>query len=200
LQGRATPLTTAKETSMSGIRLAINLDLELHHTPQDRFGVTQRLFLRKALGESNQHVVMKFLSYILFYHPDLLIEASADQHFKPDLVRFDADGDPVQWIDCGQTSLKKLDKISQKNRKTYIDIVKRGESELSSYRRQALTRLALPERVRYWTFDVGFVDRLARVLTHRHMIHATVTAGYEYLYMLIDGVSYDTRIIALHDA
>lgn len=184
---------------MTGIRLAINVDLELHHVPQGIFGASARLFLRKGAGESNQHVMMKFLSYILFYHPDLQIEVSANQHFKPDLVRFDEAMNPVQWVDCGQTTLKKLDKISHKNRKTYIDIVKRGEADLTAYKRQAQTRLALPERVRYWTFDAGFVDALAEALTHRHTAHATVTAGWEHLYLLIDGHSFDSRIIALHD-
>jgi uncharacterized protein YaeQ len=184
---------------MAGIRLAINIDLELHHMPQGVYGEQARVFLRKGPGESNQHVMMKFLSYLIFYHPDLQIEASADQHFKPDLVRLDEARAPVQWVDCGQTSLRKLDKISQKNRKTYIDIVKRTEAELVSYQRQAQTRLALPARVRYWSFDAGFVDRLAETLIGRHRVHATVSAGYEQLYLLIDNASFDTRIIALQD-
>jgi uncharacterized protein YaeQ len=184
---------------MTSIKLALGLHLELTHMPLQIYGERMKIYLRKGKGESNQHVMMKLLSYILFYHPELRIEMSIGQHYKPDLVRLNEANEPVQWVDCGQTSLKKLDKISQKNRLTYIDIVKKSHGELVAYRAQALTRLAQPERVRYWTFDAGFVDELAERLVQRHDLVATLPAGLEHLYLLIDGQELSTRIIALHE-
>ncbi len=170
------------------MKMRLNLSLTLNHCPFEIYGVETRQFLRKRSGESMRHVVMKWLSYILFYHDDLQIEASASQHFKPDLVRFGEDGRvPVQWIDCGQTALQKLDKISQKNRETMIDIVKATPQELEAYKLQANTRLKAPERVRYWSFEDGLVQRLGSLLHGRHDVIATVSKGFEYVYLVIDG-------------
>lgn len=180
--------------------MQLNLELVLNHGPYGLYGVEARQFLRKRSGESVRHVMMKWLSYMLFYHQDLLIEASASQHFKPDLVRFDATTrQPVQWIDCGQTALQKLDKISQKNRHTMIDIVKTTPQELSAYKLQADTRLKRPERVRYWSFEEELVRRLGEVLHGRHHILATIPEGFEHIYLVIDEqIELDAPIVWLN--
>ncbi len=176
----------ARRSSQLGIRLHLNISLTLNHVPYGLYGEESRQFLRKGRGESQRHVMMKLLSAILFYHEDLEIEASASQHFKPDLVRLDEQSRPVQWIDCGQTSLQKLDKISSKNKRTFIDIVKATPGELSSYKTQADTRLKHPERVRYWSFSDGLIARLGEICRARHDVVVTITQGYEQIYLVID--------------
>lgn len=181
------------------MRLRLNIAMTLNHVPLDLYGEEPRQFLRKRSGESQRHVIMKLLSYMVFYHEDLQIEASASQHFKPDLVRFDGQGRPVQWIDCGQTSLQKLDKISRKNKLTYIDIVKATPGELANYKSQADTRLRQPERVRYWSFTAGFIERLGELCRARHSIVATITAGYEHIYVRVDDThELDAEIVWLN--
>lgn len=171
---------------MLNVRLNINVELTLNHEPFHLYGELARVFLRKNRGESLRHVMMKFMSYVLLYHEDLLIEASADQHYKPDLVRFNLRGEPLQWVDCGKTSIHKLDRISRKNQETLIDIVKATPGELAAYHEQARERIALPERVRYWSFGGRFIDELGELLRGRHTVHATVTPGFERVYLLID--------------
>lgn len=181
---------------MLGLRVALNLEIEINNEPLAIYGARERVFMVKRRGESMRHVMMKLLSYLLFYHERLEIEASASQHYKPDLVRFDLRGEPVQWVDCGQTSLAKLDKISRKNRQTYIDIMKASPGELAAYKLQADTRLNKPERVRYWSASERLIERLGEVLGGRHTIHATITPGYEHIYILVDSeVSLDAPIV-----
>lgn len=168
-----------------GLKLNLNIDLDITHMPLQVYGARERIFLRKTAGESLHHVMMKLLSYVLFYHHALLIEAYADQHHKPDLVRFNERGEPVQWVDCGQTSLQKLERISTRNRLTFIDIVKLTRGELSSYEQQARTRLSRPERVRYWAFEPGFVDALCELIQRRTQITATVSQDYGHIYLCI---------------
>ena len=182
------------------MRMQLNLSLTLNHGPFGRYGVEGRQFLRKRSGESLRHVMMKWLSYMLFYHEDLQIEASASQHFKPDLVRFDPiTGQPVQWIDCGQTALQKLDKISQKNRHTMIDIVKATPQELSAYKLQADARLKRPERVRYWSFEEDLVRRLGEELSGRHRLLATIPEGFGHIYLVVDEqIELDAPIVWLN--
>lgn len=168
------------------MRMTLNLDVVLNHMPQDLWGVETRVFLRKGRGESLDHVVMKLLSYLLFYHEDLRIEASANQHYKPDLLRLGDQLQPVQWVDCGQTSIRKLDVISRRNRDTFIEIVKPTPGALAAYHLQAIPRLARPERVRFWSFHDGLVRQLCELLHGRHTLHATVTSDYQSLHLLID--------------
>ena len=174
---------------MLQLRLSLNLELELHHGPSGRYGVQTRVILIKRRGESLRHVVMKLLGYLWFYHEELQIERSVDQHHKPDLVRVDEQGRPLQWVDCGQTSLRKLERISQRNRLTLIDIIKATPGELASYRLQAMRRLSHPERVRYWSVQDDGVARLEAALHGRHAIIATLDQDMRELYMLIDGQS-----------
>lgn len=172
--------------ALVGMRMTLNLDVVLNHMPQDRYGIETRVFLRKGRGESLDHVVMKLLSYLLFYHEDLRIEASANQHYKPDLLRLGDHLQPVQWVDCGQTSIRKLDVISRRNHDTFIEIIKPTPGALQAYHLQAHPRLARAERVRFWSFDSGLVSRLCETLHGRHTLHATVTSGYESIFLLID--------------
>ena len=187
-------------SSELSMRMQLNLELVLNHGPYGLYGVERRQFLRKRSGESVRHVMMKWLSYMLFYHETLQIEVSASQHFKPDLVRFDeVTGEPLQWIDCGQTALQKLDKISRKNRHTMIDIVKATPGELAAYKLQADTRLEKPERVRYWAFGEGLVQRLGDLLHRRHHVLATIPEGFGHIYLVIDEqIELDAPIVWLN--
>lgn len=182
---------------MRGLRLSLNIDLELNHHPLSLYGVEQRVLLRKGGGESLRHVLMKLMGYLLFYHEDLVIEGSAHQHYKPDLVRLNEMGEPVQWVDCGHTAIRKLNRITQKNYKTYVDIIKATPSELRMYKHEAEKQLRYPERVRYWSFHPDFIASLGQWITGKHHIVASVTEDMESLYLLVDGQTIDTQIICM---
>lgn len=183
--------------TMLELRMALNINLELNHGPLGLYGVKARVLLTKRRGESLRHVLMKLLGYMLFYHPELRVEMSAHQHYKPDLLRVDATGQPVQWIDCGQTALLKLDRISQRNPETWIDIIKATPGELALYQQHAQRRLRYPERVRYWSFEPTFISQLGALIQGRHEVIATVSEDYKALYLLIDGVTISSPIVYL---
>ncbi len=180
-----------------GLRRSLNIDLTLTHEEAGWFGVDTRVFLVKKQGESMTHVLMKFLSYVMFYHPELEIERSIGQHYKPDLVRLNDTGDVVDWIDCGATTIKKLDKISKQNPEVLIKIVKPSPTNLKRYKDTAEPNLTYPERVQYLSFRKGFLAELEDMVAGRHTMTAVVTGEIEHLYLSVDGVSLDTPIIRL---
>jgi uncharacterized protein YaeQ len=180
-----------------GLKLQVVLEVRLHHAARGVHDHRERVFLTKKRGESLDHVLMKLLSWLLFYHPDLRIEVSADQHYKPDLVRFDERGAPLQWVDCGQTALKKLDRIASKNRKTLIDIVKPTERELRLFKDAADSKVSRPERVRYFAFRDGFLNELAELIHTRHEVEATVRGDAEAIELVVDGVAVSSPVIRL---
>ena len=182
---------------MLGLKLQLVLEVRLDHAALGVRNLQERVFLTKKRGESLDHVLMKFLSWLLFYHPDLRIEVSADQHYKPDLVRFDERGAPLQWVDCGQTALKKLDRIASRNRRTLIDIVKPTERELKLFKDAADSKISRPERVRYFAFRDGFFNELAVLIHGRHEVLATVQGDTEAIDLVIDGVEISSPVIRL---
>lgn len=181
-----------------GIGLTLEFDILLNHEATGRYGIDERLFMRKRRGESLDHVMMKFLSYLVFHHPDLEIEASADQRYKPDLVRFDARGEPVVWIDCGTTSLRKLDAIARQNRETGFVIVKPTRGPLERYRHEALEDVSGAERICYMAFERGVVSKLCEWVRGRHEIVATVSGPRRsHLFVSVDGRDLETAIVRL---
>src|SRR5258707_714666 len=70
-------------------------------------GLPPKLIMDSHIGESNRHIVLKVLGWLLFWRPDLEIEKCADQHYMPDLLAGPDPRRPDLWIDCGDTTLKK---------------------------------------------------------------------------------------------
>lgn len=178
----------------------LTVDLTLNHQEREAWGVRQRLMLHKRRGEGTHHVLMKLLAWALFYHPALGIEVAIGQHYKPDLVRLDETGEPVQWVDCGKITLTKLDKLTRKNRSALIDVVKPDAWTARTYAESASAKLAEPGRVRIWGFDAGFLDALAERLHDRAALVATVSGATEHLLLDLEGELLESDLVAFDGA
>lgn len=121
----------------------------------------KKMILFKEEQETREHVVLKLLSYVLFYDPALKIEVGIGAHYKPDLVIEGDHGVPVLWIDCGQVTLRKFDAIVTKYRKTRILIVKSEKRETEAFRKLALKRNEEVSQAQFVYFNKGFVQALA---------------------------------------
>lgn len=158
------------------------------------YGINQRIVLDRRAGESYEHVIMKLFSYFWFYHKDLKIEADVHQHYKPDLVRTDERGIPHQWVDCGQTSIVKLDSISNKNRNTFIDIVKLNKKAIESYWNNAQGKIRHPERIRLFATDEGFVEEFISKMSTRNTVSVTISGQLDHMYIELNGKLLSTDI------
>lgn len=171
-----------------------HFDWQLTNENAKLFGENGTLTLYKNSGEGMPHIAMKLLSYFWFYHPELAVERHANQNWKPDLVRFNRRGQPVQWIDCGSTKKHKLDRISTRNKLAYIDIVKKNPSELQNYKNGVERSLRYPHRVRYFAPTDSFMKSLCSKISGRHNIVATITGQLDYMYLDIDREMLETSI------
>ncbi len=175
----------------------LHLDVTLHDEAASVVGVHERLVLAKRAGESLGHVLLKLLSWMLFYAPDLRIEVGVEQRHKPDLVRVDELGRPTFWIDCGSIGVKRLDRIARQNREAEVVVVKRTESEARAYLRSAEPFLRRPGRIRLVAFRAGFVDEIAAALHDHAAIVATVVGAPGHVYLDVAGVPLDSEVIVL---
>ncbi len=69
----------------------------------------QRMRLWQRNGESYEHILMKALSYAMFYekYPTLEIEMKVGLRYKPDLSVQTGERDFAFWGECGANSLRK---------------------------------------------------------------------------------------------
>ena len=85
----------------------------------------QVVFIKKT-DESDIHVLTKAFIWALFLpdYPQLAVEIQAGGRYKPDLVQFGEDGQPVFWGEAGQVSLKKMRDLVHRYRSTHLVFAK----------------------------------------------------------------------------
>jgi len=83
--------------------------------------------------ETTRHLLLKLLGFLLFHRERLLIEPRLDDDnipFRPDLVELDYQMRPVLWVECGECSIQKLDKLAVKVPEAAIWVIKRSSAEV----------------------------------------------------------------------
>jgi len=86
-------------------------------------GKTIPFQLFSVLQETDDHVILKLAAFIFFHSLEPLVITSSQQHpslmgqdFSPDLMTADDTNQVTLWIQCGKTTLHKLDKITKRFR------------------------------------------------------------------------------------
>lgn len=132
--------------------------------------VHKRMIFVKAESEQRQHVVMKMLSYMLFYDSRLAVEKQAGLHYKPDLVILSEGAHPELWIDCGKVAVAKVENLTRKLKKTRIILVKSTAGEMERFRKVVDRKAEYANRLEYLAFENGFVDGIADSLERNNEI------------------------------
>jgi len=156
-------------------------------------GQSRKLVMARAAGESEQHLAMKLLAYLLYFDRQLTNELSVGQHYKPDLALVDG-RDVTLWVDCGVVGPHKLDRITTANRNAEIVVVKPDRRSAHSCRTVADRRVRSPERIRIIAFDDGFVDRIAHALSTRTELAATTQNEPGRIRIEINGAKCESAI------
>ena len=126
--------------------------------------IKKKLILVKNINERREHVVLKLLAYLLFYEPRLKIECDIGMHYRLDLVIEGDHGVPELWIDCGQVSLEKADKLSRKLKSSRVIFIKESAAEMERFRKTLEKKVEHAARIEYLSFDSGFVAGIAEHL------------------------------------
>jgi uncharacterized protein YaeQ len=98
-----------------------------------RRSLPHKLILGCQETETSRHVLLKLFGYLLFHRDRLQIEPRLeDDHipFRPDLVELDYQLRPRLWVECGECSVQKLDKLAVKVPEAELWILKRSVAEV----------------------------------------------------------------------
>lgn len=108
----------------------MNAKHSFHLISEDRKRpLPSKVILGQQDTETIPHVALKFLAYLIFFRERLQIETNLHMDnipFVPDLVQLDYELRPRLWVECGECSVSKLNKLAVKVPEAEIWIVKRS--------------------------------------------------------------------------
>ncbi|MGV3772452.1 MAG: YaeQ family protein [Verrucomicrobiales bacterium] len=91
-----------------------------------------KIIIGRQETETLIHVGLKLMGYVLFYRERLQIETRLPNlmiSFIPDLVQLDYELRPQLWVECGECSVPKLDKLAVKAPEAELWVVKKSVPE-----------------------------------------------------------------------
>lgn len=123
--------------------------------------------------ETIAHVLLKLLGFLLFYRERLQLEGDVHNDsivFRPDLVWLDYELRPKLWIECGECSVQKLNKLAVKVPEAEIWVLKRSPAQadhlLAAMKKEELRR----GRYQVLAFDPEMFDELCGLLSARNQV------------------------------
>ena len=123
-----------------------------------------KLIIGRQELEPANNVILKLLGYIFFFRDRLQVQPNLHNEsipYVPDLVELDFELRPRLWVECGETSLNKLNKLAVKVNEAEIWIVKASFAEAEAL--LPAMRKADLRTERYWI--LGFDDVMIREMT-----------------------------------
>lgn len=115
-----------------------------------------KVLLVQSETETFTHILLKILGFLLFRRERLQIEPRLDDAYltyRPDVVQLDYEGRIVLWVECGECSLEKLDRLAVKAPYGEIWAVKKSMAEA-----EGLIRKMGEERLRRGRYGVIGLD------------------------------------------
>lgn len=162
--------------------------VDIHQNDEQR-----KILLHRRQGESERHIALKLLAYVVYFERQTRVEVAVGQQHKPDLV-LEQYNHVRLWIDCGQISINKLDKVVHRNPLAEIVVVKSTPGVAQAYRRQAIKKVRHHERVRYLAFDESFLADFLNALSTRSTLHAVQDLDNKSLQLTVNGMRLQTTI------
>ena len=159
-----------------------------------------KIVFQSRPGESDRHIALKILAYLLFQNDTgslpLQVEQGVGQRHKPDLVAADPDtGHMVLWIDCGQIEVKRLGRIAAANPRARVIVVKATRREAENYARAAARHLPASHRaaVLCLGFDADFFEAFRAGLRGANDV-ALVLEGDGTARVTLNGAACETHL------
>jgi hypothetical protein len=150
---------------MSG-RYAFSLKSEERRRP-----LPGKIIIGQEQTETEKHVLLKFLGYLLFFRDHIQVEPRLHDDnipFTPDLLVLDYTMRPILWVECGECSVAKLDRLAVKVPEAEIWILKRSLEEAEQLL-QAMAKAELrTNRYGLVALDLAMFDEMSGLLTQRN--------------------------------
>jgi uncharacterized protein YaeQ len=124
-------------------------------------GGARKLLIVQGPNEKGEHMALKLAAFVLFWNDDPIMDASTkhpalvNQEFLPDLMALSDDGTVKLWVECGSTTLNKLDKIIKRFPYSRIVVVKETLREAKRLRAEVDSAIEKGARVEILAWPDG---------------------------------------------
>ena len=122
-------------------------------------GQTRKVVLVTQENETPELLALRLASFVLFFDQEPLAEISSknpainNQEFRPDLVALNDAGEIKLWVECGNVTTNKLDKLIRRNRQMRIVVLKENQREAENLRKfLKKNHINDSDRVEIWYF------------------------------------------------
>ncbi|HEY1172509.1 MAG TPA: YaeQ family protein [Verrucomicrobiae bacterium] len=141
----------------------------------------EKLIIGRSDLETDEHVVLKLLAYVLLFRERL--ELSPNLHnedipFIPGVVQLDYQLNPILWVECGECTVQKLDKLAVKVHEAEIWVMLRSPESMANLLRQMEHAKLRKKRYHLVAFEEEMFDEMLRLLHTRNQFYL-VQAGFE---------------------
>lgn len=129
--------------------------------PDKRLNLPSRLIIGRDELETTADVLLKFLGFALFHRERLQLGVPLHDDnipFVPDLVQLNYEMHPSLWVECGDVTATKLDKLAVKVPEAEIWVVKRSPAELETLQREMAKHDLRRNRYHLLAFDPEMFD------------------------------------------
>ena len=153
-----------------------------HLTSQDwRRALPPKIIIGRQETETVEHVALKLIGFLLFYNERLQIGSNLHDEnipFVPDLVELDYQLQPKLWVECGDCTVNKLNKLAVKAHEAKIWIMQRSPEALEQLRRGMEKEELRRDRYQLIALDAAMFDEVVALLKPRNEL-LWVTGDFE---------------------
>jgi len=149
-------------------KYAFNLKSEERRRP-----LPGKIIIGQRETETTTHVLLKLIGYVLFFREGIQVEPRMHDDnipFEPDLLALDYTLRPTLWVECGECSVSKLDRLAVKVPEAEIWVVKRSRAD-AEHLRLAMAKADLrTNRYGLVALDPAMMEELTGLLTQRNQL------------------------------
>lgn len=146
----------------------MKLRCELHLNHQ-----LSRVILAPKPEEKLEHLALKLAGLAMFHSLNPTVDPSASHpnfgniDVRPDVAAFDEGGGIVLWLECGPTSLNKLDKAARRLPGARVVVVMASQREATQLRDRLDDEIKHAGRIEIWYFPEETFDSWVRSLDEK---------------------------------
>lgn len=138
-----------------------------------RADLPRKILIAQHETETVAHIALKLLAFLIFWRPRLQLETNLhndDIPFVPDLAQLDYELRPALWVECGECSVAKLNKLAVKCHDAEIWVVKKCPAEVEQLR-LAMKKAELREdRYRLLALDPEMLSEVCGLVQQRNEV------------------------------
>ena len=138
-----------------------------------RADLPRKILVAQHETETVAHIALKLLAFLIFWRPRLQLETNLhndDIPFVPDLAQLDYQLQPALWVECGECSVSKLNKLAVKCHDAEIWVVKRSPADVEQLR-LAMKKAGLREhRYRLLALDPEMFSEVCGLVQQRNEV------------------------------